>query len=449
MAAPSPAFSAPLFHEPVFSEGKPSHDPAGFLTKHPSDGPLYDEVHDLLKTQVVAVPPSRAAADEMFSLAAALGQRGPDVVNQITAAGRIVFHAIGDSGATEEGKQYADELSVADQLTMDCNVTDTTNRPAFLLHMGDLVYSFGESQYYYDQFYAPFRDYPAPIFAIPGNHDSFVLPNTPPAQTALAVFSRNFCSQSFVITPEARSLHRTAMTQPGVYYALDVPFVRILCLFSNALEDPGVISTEGGKWPAVTDVQLDFLRAQLTKIKQENYQGAVLIAVHHPPFSYAPPKNHRGTGGSHSGSIEMLAEIDTICAEIGVYPHAFISGHAHNYQRYTRRVTMGGQACEVPFIVCGDGGHHVNPIVRASHGHPADVPHFGIPVDYLDAKPAITTDGLSMEKYNDSGYGYLRVSADKDKIAIGFHLVSDRVTLAQSRFDKITVDIASHKIIAN
>jgi hypothetical protein len=39
---------------------------------------------------------------------------------------------------------------------------------------------------------------------------------------------------------EAASLHRTAMTQPGVYFALDVPFVRVLGLFSNALADPAL-----------------------------------------------------------------------------------------------------------------------------------------------------------------------------------------------------------------
>jgi hypothetical protein len=30
------------------------------------------------------------------------------------------------------------------------------------------------------------------------------------------------------------------MTQPGVYFALDVPFVRVLGLFSNALADPAL-----------------------------------------------------------------------------------------------------------------------------------------------------------------------------------------------------------------
>lgn len=386
--------------------------------------------------------------DQLFTLDEALGPRGPDVIQEITNTGRIVFHAIGDSGATADGKQYADELSVADQLTEDCNVTQSANRPSFLMHLGDVVYSFGEAQYYYDQFYAPFRDYPGPIFAIPGNHDSFVLPNTPAGKTPLDVFSRNFCAATFLITGEAGSLHRTAMIQPGVYYALDVPFARLLCLFSNALEYPGVISSEGGTWAEVPDSQLDFLERQLQKIKDDDYKGAVLIAVHHPPFSYAPQSSIKGAGGSHGCSLAMLEDIDTICKRVGIYPHAFLSGHAHNYQRYTRTVQLNGKTLDVPFIVCGDGGHHVNAIAKAKGGSVAEEPHFGIDVGYLDANPVMDAQGLSLEKYNDRGYGYLRISADKDQVAIGFHLVG-QTSLAQSRFDKVTVDLASHEMIAN
>jgi len=35
-----------------------------------------------------------------------------------------------------------------------------------MFHLGDVVYNFGEWNYYYDQFYEPFRNYAAPIFAI-------------------------------------------------------------------------------------------------------------------------------------------------------------------------------------------------------------------------------------------------------------------------------------------
>jgi hypothetical protein len=331
---------------------------------------------------------------------------------------------------------------------MDCSIPDAANRPSFMLHLGDVVYDFGESQYYYDQFYAPFRDYPAPIFAIPGNHDSFVLPGTAAGATPLDVFTRNFCATSSVVTREAASLHRTAMTQPGVYFALDAPFIRILCLFSNALEDPGVISSQNGHFPDVPDFQLEFLKAQLQKIKQTKYAGAVLIAVHHPPFSYAPDSPTKASGGFHGSSTAMLRQIDEICGEVGVYPHAFLSGHAHNYQRYTRTVSMNGKDYDVPFIVCGDGGHHVNSIVRAKRGTAGAEPHFGIDVDYLDSKPAVKAKGLLFEKYNDRGYGYLRIDVNKDQLGIGFHLVGQG-SIVQSRFDKVTVDLKTHEMIAN
>ena len=438
----------PLFQEPTFADGKPTADPTGFVEPHPSDNALYREVEKLLKTKVVGFPESRVASDALYTLAEAYGARGDDVVKAITDAGRIVFHAVGDTGATTGGSQYGDELSVADQMTTDCNITEAANRPAFLLHLGDVVYDFGESQYYYDQFYAPYRDYPAPIFALAGNHDSFVLPDTPDGETPLDIFMRNFCAEHPTVTREAASLHRTAMTQPGVYYALDMPFVRVLCLFSNALEDPGVISSEDGRWPDVPDLQLAFLAAQLQKIKDEDYAGAVLLAVHHPPFSYAN-KSKRGNGehGVHAGSLNMLRQIDEICAKVGVYPHAVISGHAHLYERYTRTVTLNGQDRDVPFIICGSGGHHINTIVRAKRGHTADEPHFGVDVSYLDIKPAIDTKGLLLEKYNDKDYGYLRISADASQLAIGYHLVN--VSVAQSRFDKVTVDIAKREMVSN
>jgi hypothetical protein len=121
----------------------------------------------------------------------------------------------------------------------------------------------------------------------------------------------------------------------------------------------------------VPDYQLEFLQAQLEKIRDEKYAGAVVLAVHHPPFVYAPKVASAGAGGNHGGSIKMLREIDTICKKAAIYPHAVLTAHAHNYQRYTRTVHMKGQAYDVPFIVCGDGGHHVNMLVRANKGEPA------------------------------------------------------------------------------
>jgi hypothetical protein len=438
----------PVFHEPIFGEDGSLPDPTGFSTTHPNDGALYKRIGDLSKKDVVAVPKSRIAADQMFSLAEAYGNHGPQIVKKITDAGSIAFHAFGDSGASNAGK-YPNELRVADQVTLDSASAAEASRAAFLYHLGDIVYNFGEAQYYYDQFYEPFRNYPAPIFAIPGNHDSFVVPGTKAGQTPLDTFQRNFCSKQNVITSEAGSLHRTAMTQPGVYFTLDAPFVRIIGLFSNSLEDPGVISNLDKKWQAVSNVQIDFLRAQLQRIKKEKFAGAVVLATHHPAYSYSPPGKSGGTGGNHGSSTAMLQQIDNICHEVGVYPHAFLSGHAHNYQRYTRIMDFGGTEIDVPFIVCGDGGHNVNSLVRPQKGKPAQEPHAGDEVMYLEGNKGVAkVKHLLLAKYDDHNYGYLRIYVDKQYLKIGFHQAGVR-SLAQSRYDMVTVRLADHHMVAN
>src|SRR6516164_4742192 len=272
----------PVFHEPNFGEEVSTPDPTGFETQHPSDNAVYNEVKDLLKKDVVSFEKSRGADDDLFQLEHAYGSHGAQLVQKIKNAGKIIFHAFGDSGASD-ARKYFNELRVADQVTMDCSRSDDANRPAFIFHLGDVVYSFGEAQYYYDQFYEPFRNYPAPIFAIPGNHDSFVVPGTPAAREPLKIFHRNFCADAPVITSEAGSLHRTAMTQPGFYFTLNAPFVRIIGLFSNALEDPGLISSQGGHWHGVPDFQLGFLTAQLKRIQARELPGR--SSARDPPSS--------------------------------------------------------------------------------------------------------------------------------------------------------------------
>ncbi len=60
------------------------------------------------------------------------------------------------------------------------------------------------------------RSYPAPIVAIPGNHDGVVYA-ADPAPT-LAAFLANFCAPSFAPSPDAGGLARATMIQPGVYF---------------------------------------------------------------------------------------------------------------------------------------------------------------------------------------------------------------------------------------
>ncbi len=249
-----PRSAVTSLEQPVFNESNILPDPTRFKTPHPSDTAQFKALGDLLTKDVVSFDQSRNGPGDVYTLEEVYGPHGPEMMQRIKSAGKIVFHATGDTGASNEGK-LGNEVRVADQMTNDCRNADPQNRPSFFYHLGDVVYNFGEAQFYFDQFYDPYRNYPAPILAIPGNHDSFIIPNRPGMETPLTVFARNFCATQRVITAEAASLHRTAMMQPGVYFALDAPFVRVIGLFSNALEDPGVISSEHGKWPGVPDVQ--------------------------------------------------------------------------------------------------------------------------------------------------------------------------------------------------
>src|SRR5208283_1798162 len=221
----------------------------------------------------------------------------------------------GDCGSTR-GPQT--QSLVTDKMVSDFQETDTKEIPQFNLLLGDVVYSFGEAQYYYDQFYEPYRDYPAPILAVAGNHDGMVAPDIHAA--SLAAFLRNFCSDTFAVTPEAGGLSRTAQIQPGVFFTFEAPMLRIIALYTNVLEDPGVIAS-----PDIGNSRLDFLTAALKRAK--GFDGALIIAHHHPAFT---------VGSKHGWSEDMTRQIDKICADEGVWPHAVLSAHAHNYQRFTR-----------------------------------------------------------------------------------------------------------------
>ena len=465
----------PLFAEPTFAEGIPTADPKQFDVT-PNDSADYTaQVKALLKTEVVSFPQAKGSPGDQYLLQDALGAHGPDLVQVINGYKSISFHVVGDSGASAM-KNFLGMIHVSDALTDDFHAANEESRPAFLYHLGDLVYNFGESNYYYDQFYDPYRNYPAPIFAIPGNHDSFVLPGTPKGSEPLTIFQRNFCATQLAVTREAGSLHRSAMMQPGVYFALDAPFVRIIGLFSNALEDPGVISSQAteptsmakslaatvaspktkGKgldaitgtknteiktWPAVPDYQLAFLTAQLQKIKDTNYQGAVIVAVHHPPFSYGV-QGAGSSGANHYGSPLMLAEIDAICDQTGVYPHAIISGHAHNYQRYTRKLTFHGQKYSVPFIICGDSGHNINSLVDSRYSPKPPEPGDNVDVSYMDASSRFQSTSLMLNRHDQTNYGYLKCTVTASKVTISFNGVPKKGPSPKP--DTVTIDIASH-----
>ena len=390
--------------QPIFAQPKPSPDPTGFKE------PVTDKGYRGLTTLGAVPQPMGNALEPVLTLEQVYGGAGAAKVQALQKAGQIVFHSVGDTGSVIGP---ATQSLVADKMVTDFNEPNAADVPSFFFHLGDVVYYFGEATYYYDQFYEPYRDYPAPIVGVPGNHDGVVYP-ADPAPT-LDAFLRNFCSAAPTSSPDAGGLQRTTMIQPGVYFTLDCPFVRVLGLYSNVLEDPGVISGQNGQNATLDNRQIDFLTAALKRVKSEKFTGAVIIAVHHPPF----------TGGSgHGGSPLMLKDIDSACTAAGVWPHAIFSGHVHNYQRFTR--TING--LKIPVIVAGDGGHSPLSKMRATYRTPYKI-----------------DNTLTLESYDDTDYGYLRVIVNATTMSIEFHPESDGGT-TKTPNDIVTVTLANHAI---
>jgi len=394
----------PSSGQPIFGQPKPSPDPAGFKN------PVTDQKQRGLATLGAVPKPAGGVTEPILTLEQIYGSAGPAKIQAIQQAGQIVFHSVGDTGSVVGP---ATQSLVADKMVTDFSEASAADVPSFLFHLGDVVYYFGEATYYYDQFYEPYRDYPAPIIAIPGNHDGVVYASDP--APTLASFLRNFCAPSPVQSPDSGGLSRTTMIQPGVYFTLEAPFVRILGLYSNVLEDPGVISSENGANTVLDDRQVAFLSTALARSKSDNFTGALIIAVHHPPF----------TGGSeHGASPLMLQDIDRACQTAGVWPHAVFSGHAHNYQRYTRTVNN----LQIPYLVAGCGGHSPLSKMRATYRTPYKI-----------------DKTLTLESYDDTDYGYLRVVVNAKTMRIEFHPQSDG-GVTKTPDDDVTITLANHTI---
>jgi hypothetical protein len=406
---------------PAFGDPTPTPDPSTFVVKHPSDTPYYNAIDAFNKKHglhALPFPPPRGGTEPVLTLQAVLGGDAR-AIQWITGNGQIVFHSTGDCGSVSGPST---QNLVVDKMLADFNEAVAAEVPQFHLLLGDVVYSFGEVKYYYDQFYAPYRDYPAPILAAAGNHDGMAAPD-PPAKS-LAGFLRNFCASDYEVMPEAGQLSRTAQIQPGVFFTFEAPFVTVIVLYSNALEDPGVIADAD-----VGNSQLTFLRAALTRLKKSNYQGALLFAHHHPAYTLS----------RHGWSVAMQTQIDQICAEVGLWPHADLAGHAHNYQRFTRHRSDG---TAIPYIVCGNGGHNVQrlskgtTVVRAPQVVQQSAAAKG-------KTPAV--DQIVFENYDDGDYGYLRIVVTGTQLRIEYHPAADG-TAAKTPDDFVTVNLATRTL---
>jgi Calcineurin-like phosphoesterase len=138
---------------------------------------------DHIKGKLQPVPaPTRTP---LMTLVDIIGTPGSQ---EIANSSSIRFHAMGDSGRGANSPQG----DVAQAMQTDFDVSKPAASPAFLFHLGDVIYGPHKDQEYRPEFYEPYVHYPGKIIAIPGNHDGEVFPNTDPK--TLNAFLSNFCA---------------------------------------------------------------------------------------------------------------------------------------------------------------------------------------------------------------------------------------------------------------
>ena len=327
---------------------------------------------------------------------------GAPAVKSIEDSGSIILHAAGDTGGV---KFPIPQQHVSDAMEADFAAN---SKPAFFYILGDVVYFYGEATNYVSQFYDPYLHYPAPIFAIPGNHDGDV---ATPGTSSLSAFAENFCSAQPQVSQEAGESPRLTMIQPNAFWTLDAPFVTMIGLYTNVPEG-GVIKQD----------QVDWLVNELRSAPAEK---AVVVSLHHPPFSADAHK---------AGSLSMVQALDGAFQASGRTADLVLAGHVHNYQRFTRDI--GGS--QVPYIVAGAGGYwHLHTMQKQPDGTNLAVP-FDMP-----------EQGLRLENYCDTMHGYLILNVSNGSIQGEYHAVpstAQPTPVPARRIDTFLIDTKQHKL---
>ncbi len=271
-----------------------------------------------------------------------------DEVQEISDAGNLVFHCLGDTGGVQdEGPQAMVAQGLLTSLQAFAGTTGpagSTMAPVFCYHIGDVVYFNGEVDQYYAQFYAPYEKYPLPFIGIPGNHDGAPLNAS---ATSLEGFYRNFLATpnadgTPVFTTESGDSGRPAMHQPFFYWTLTTPFATFIGLYTNVPEH-GLLDADQRAW----------FRQQMAAADKTK---ALVVALHHPIYSFDV---------YHSGSPTMAQELEDAINSSGRLPNMVLTAHVHNYQRI--ELVLTGHT--IPFFVIGNGGYHNMHQLSAAPGY--------------------------------------------------------------------------------
>jgi uncharacterized protein (TIGR03437 family) len=243
------------------------------------------------------------------------------------ASGPFQFLVFGDSGQTNPQRTQLAQLM-------------NRERPALVLHMGDIAYYQGSFEQFQNEYFRPYAPMMrrAPFFPSPGNHD-YETQNAAPYLMLHALPAED--------VPGA---------DRGRYYSFDWSNVHFVSLDSNL----PLSRAAAGLGP-----MLDWLDADLRRTRQ--YWKVVYF--HHPPYAAGPNEND-------PLSILARQHIVPIVEKHGA--QLVLAGHEHSYQvtrplrngeevepgTGTVYLTSGGGGASLyavyprPYIAFGESAHH-------------------------------------------------------------------------------------------
>ncbi len=319
----------------------------------------------------------------------------PGIGESAAKLGKLVFHAVGDTGGI---KNPDHQNAVAGVMTADLALP-ADQVPRFFYHIGDVVYFNGQITEYYPQFYEPYVHYNAPIIAIPGNHDGDPINNS---QMSLDGWVAYFMQQTPHVDPNSHDAPRVTMSLPNVYFTLECPFVTIVGMYTNV--------PEGG---SIDSAQQQWLTNELATAPVDK---ALLLALHHPIYSF---------DSYHSGSKRMASAVQQAINDSRRVPNMILTAHVHNFQRIEKPLVENTQT---PFIVAGMGGYYNLHKLNSAVG---------------------TTDPATnahLVAANDAQWGYLTLTVDAQNISGITTLVPNTAGGETTRSDSFSYPVAAQHL---
>jgi hypothetical protein len=201
------------------------------------------------------------------------------------------------------------------------------------------------------------------------------------------------------------------MTQPYVYWTLETPLATIIGLYSNV---DGELDAQG------TFEQQRWFAQQLKDAPADRW---VIVAVHHAPYSLDT---------SHGGYGDVGSALDRAFNTAGRPADLVLSGHVHNYQRFTR--TLDGK--QIPYVIAGAGGYADSE--RAMH-RVSKLPNTGEKIASFPFQTSLPD--VALAAYNDTEPGFLRLEVTKTAISCKYYTI-DFQDNPQGVRDSFTVPLA-------